>query len=483
MNGMEGRDIDTADARLRVAINADSLEFLSIFLHYNLNLDSMDINGAPVEYWRRKDFPFIGVILPKHFYKGDTLDVRMWYHGNRYRSALPWVENPAPSTWSLTFNVPTGFNYAMPGVDSVGAPSRGRETFTVNPQQPYRDFLFLSYASGYDTVQTMSDVGITLHFLQTDALNKNRFNCFVPSDMYQNTILAAFNYDCAQIGTPPNVFDLMLYPQPGAYMSMPGVQAIPQVHCIISQTGGFQLVAGRGIGQQYFGALLRPRSDRDAWLTMGASEYLGLLYVDQSLKNGEFYTELLHRRTFIDSAMINDRDLPLACGTRVDDSLKSYKGAWLLHMLRILMFDVDHNTDAEFWKFLRELALTCNFKTYTNADIIKLAEKYYGKPLDWFFGHWLYGRNFPSYKVEYSIVPKDSQFVIQATVATSGVEPGFSMPMLMGVENAAGQRQLFRETIAGPQTSFELGPFMQKPQSMTFNAGLGVLCNEDVKQK
>jgi hypothetical protein len=483
MTGMDGRDIDTADARVRVAINVDSLKFLSIFLHYNLKLDSLYVNGAPVDYMRRKDFNFIGAILPKYAHKGDTLDVRMWYHGTRYLSSLPWVENPSPTKWSLKFNVRAGYNYVMPGVDSTGTPSKGRVIFTVNPEQTYRDFFFQGYASGYDTIKSVSEVGITLNFLKSRAMDKNRYNCFVPDDLYQSAILDAFNFDCSQIGTPSSVFDLTLFPDPDAYVSMPGIQAVTQAHCLVDQTGGFQLVAGKRIGEQYFGSLLHPQSDRDSWLAAGASEYLGLLYVDHALKNGEFYTELLHRRTFIDSAMINERDLPLACGTRVDDSLKAYKGAWLFHMLRLLMFDIDKNTDATFWKFMRELSWTGNNREYTNADIIKLAEKHYGKPLDWFFKQWLFGRNFPTYKVEYSIVPKDNQFVIKGIVATSGVEPTFSMPVLRNVESDGGQSVMIRQTISGPQASFELGPFPTKPKTMTLNAGLSVLSNLDVKQK
>ncbi|HVP06969.1 MAG TPA: hypothetical protein VMS71_03930 [Candidatus Acidoferrum sp.] len=489
MGGLEGRDVEQADCKARLLVNADSLKYLSLFLSYNLNLDSMQVNGQNADFYRRRDFNFIGVLLPSTHHKGDTLDVRLWYHGSSYWTVFPYVEDPTPSKVSLTLLAPRGFSYLATGLGPAEKIDKGVK-FTIEPDQPYREFFFKGYGSNFDTIKVVSDVGVPLDILKSHSIDKNRVTCFVPDQLYQTTNVDAFNFLCSQLGTPAGVFELYVYPyapitHPEGTMTMPGIEAIPQECCIVNGTGGFQLVAGYQTAQQWFGSLLRPASDREFWLADAMPEYLSLVYVEKSLPGGAFPSEMLHRRSLLDSVITRKMDMPLAAGTRIPDSLSLYKGAWLMHMLRFLMFDVNTGSDATFMKFVRELALTCNNREFTNADIVKLAEKYYGQPLDWFFKQWLFGRNRPEYTVDYSIVPKDNGFVVKVNVAAAGVDPAFSTPVLMSVAGVKddGGPAIFRQQISGPQTSFELGPFMKKPSQFQFNEFFSVLSSDKVKQK
>ncbi|MEW6051885.1 MAG: hypothetical protein AB1644_12600 [Candidatus Zixiibacteriota bacterium] len=481
MQGMEGRQIDSGDILARLVVNTDSTRFQSLFLHYNLKLDSMAVDGVPVEFHRRRDFNFIGVMLPAYRHKGDTLDVRLWLHGKDFVSAMPYVENPAVSPHHLTISSRPEFNYLLPGVEKMEQGTGDVTTITVEPTQQFRDFQFQGYAPKFDTIPKTTETGVTVNFLKSRAITKKQFECFVPDETYQSATLGAFNYFAGTLGNPAGLFGFSVFPE--GSMSMPGILEIRQVHCIIDGTGGFHLLPGVEMGRQYFGALMRPASSREQWLVDAAPEYLGLMYVQEALGAGPFYTELVGRKNVVTTLVERSRDLPLGTGYRVPDSLRVCKGAWVLHMLRFMMLDLEKQSDATFLKFLRELSNLCNSRTFTNADIVALAEKSYGQPLEWFFRHWLFERNIPEYSVEYTIVEKENGWGVDGQVRTNGVGSDFQMPVVMRVETTNGESSFMRQMITGNQDHFTLGPFAVQPKQLYFNEFYSVLSKDNVKKK
>ena len=124
-----------------------------------------------------------------------------------------------------------------------------------------------------------------------------------------------------------------------------------------------------------------------------------------------------------------------------------------------------------------------NIKTFTNQDIIKLAEKHYGESLDWFFKYWFYGINYPEYEVKYSVVNEGGQFFIDATVKTDKVPAEFKMPVMLRVGTVDGRSLFLRQTISGTQDSFRLGPYSVEPEELVFNEFYSVLCKSKVDKK
>ncbi len=66
MGGADGSKIDEAESNIKVVVNRDSLKYVSLFLNYNLKEDSIYYGDEKVDYKRRKDFDFIGIILPEY---------------------------------------------------------------------------------------------------------------------------------------------------------------------------------------------------------------------------------------------------------------------------------------------------------------------------------------------------------------------------------------------------------------------------------
>jgi hypothetical protein len=484
LGGIDGFALDTAALSIKVLVNADSLKFVSLFLPAILTEDSIHFEGRPVDYHRRNDFSFIGAILPEYRYRGDTLDFAMWFHGKNFDRCLPWVENPQVCPHLLSFTVPRGFNYYLPGMSSIENLDARRDHFTIAPSNQYRNFYFHVYASDIDTIPVASDAGIMLNFLKSGHLSMRLMTCWVPDETFQTSIVDAFNFLAGTMGPPPNAFYEYIVPE--RTESMPGLIMTPQTSCAMegpqTTVGGFDVQAGTAVARQWFGSLMRPASDREAWVAEALPHYLGLMFI-HSKQGATYQANLLSRRDTVCTEVERQRDMPLAVGSRDGESILENKGVWLVHMLRFLMYDLETQSESSFHRFLQELAIMCNTRTFTNTDFISLAQKHYGQPLDWFFKQWLYGHNLPEFKVEYRFSERDGGHYVDVKVETEKVPADFRMPVAMQVVDGNGDRTFLRETISAPQTEFALGPFDKPPQEFVFNEFYSVLSKDRVKAK
>ncbi|NOY87924.1 MAG: M1 family metallopeptidase [FCB group bacterium] len=484
MGGIDGAKIDNAQTDMKLVVNIDSLKYISTFLHFNLKIDSIYYQEKPVDYYRRRDFDFIGIILPQYRYQGDTLGLTFFYKGVNFDYALPYVEDPTPTRHSFTFIVPKGYNYLMPGMGEIQTDGKDKIRFEVNPQHPYDKFYFQGYASGYDTIPVISDIGITINFLKSHNITK-RMNCYIPDQLYRSSVMNAFNFMSGHMANPMSTFEVFVFPH--FYYSMPGMVEVPQVLCYtegsLDDLGGFNIFSGYSVAMQWFGCLMKPATERESWVKDATSQYLSMLFIQNSGDGNAYFANLLNHRDSLYTLREDDRDRPLATGERVSSVIKGNKGIWMLHMLRFMMFDLENQSDAKFYQFLYKLSQLTNLKKFTNADIEKLAEKYYGQPLDWFFNEWLYDFGYPEYNVKYKISKEAKGFYINAQVTTKGVSSDFQMPVIMRVEDKKGQSVFVRQDVKGLKDNFKLGPFPTKPKDFVFNELFSVLSKDKVKKK
>lgn len=478
MSGLDGKHIDQAQIDLSFTVNVDSLRFVSLFLHHNLTVDSVYYKGAPCDFQRRGSFTFMGVIMPEYRHQGDTVTLRLWYDGNDYVDFLPFVEDPTPSRIALKLDVPSGYNYCLPSARIVEGANPKRRYYECEPPDLYRLFTFQPLASGFDTLTAVSDIGVTLEFLKSSHVTKNNFTCFILDQKYEKTVTDAFNCLAGRLGPPPGSFVVDVYPQPGSVM--PGLISVSQTECYVDNTGGLTMNAANMGSRLWFGALMRPMSDREFWLLDALPDYLSLYCVLANINPDVFFAELRSRRNYVYRLLDLDADKPLATGRRVDHRSRASKGAWIMHMLYCMMLD-DPGTfgsNRTFWSFINELRLKTNNATFSNADFKALAEKYTGQSLDDFFEYFVFGRNIPVFKVDYKVVERSDGHYITAEVDVQDTPADFQMPVIMRVEPSNGQSVYERHTISAPHTSLELGPYSFKPKKLIFNEYHSVLSKD-----
>jgi hypothetical protein len=488
LGGLDGKRIQKGTrGDVSLVIEKDSLKYLSLWLNYNLKEDSVYVNGERADYHRRRDFGHIGVMLPGYAHRGDTVEISLWYNGSNYDHVLPYVQNPAPCAFSFSFAVPRGANYYMPGMGPYSDGQRGQSVFEVQPQNLYSRFYFTGFVSGIDTVGATTDAGLMMNFIKLKSVNKHAMECFIPDAMYEATALEATNFFLSLLGgNPPGVFGLYVVPEQ-SFVSMPGTMTIPQNACVTSGTmaalGGFHTYAGYAAARQWFGNLMQPATHREQWIEPALASYLPGLLIERQVGAGAFYSNMLNRRDTLLNLEQVSRLRPISVGGRTVDMLIANKGAWMMHMLRLLMLDLESMSDRAFTRFLFEASFTFNNRLYTTGDFIALAEKHYGQPLDWFFDYWLYDYRMPQFDITWSVTEDGGEYIIDANATTSKVGAGFRMPVIMRVETADGESVFVRETITGTECHFSLGPFASEPKQLHFNEFLSVLCRSKVSKK
>jgi hypothetical protein len=228
---------------------------------------------------------------------------------------------------------------------------------------------------------------------------------------------------------------------------------------------------------------MHPKTDREYWWFDAIPDYLSLMYVSDAISPSVYFGELLRRRDGIYTIVDRNKHWPLAAGRRVEADYRTLKGGWVVHMLRYLMYDLTNHSERQFVGFLNDLKTFGSSKSFSNEDVMKLAEKHYGAPLDWFFEQWVCERDLPEYKVNYTIEKRTDGNYVVADVVVSGVDSRFKMPVVVRVEDANGNSTYHRPEIAGTSGHFELGPFVDPPTQMIFNEFASVLSKDDVSKK
>ena len=250
---------------------------------------------------------------------------------------------------------------------------------------------------------------------------------------------------------------------------------------IMSATSGFfDTVGPHEVAHQWWGHIVGWKSYRDQWMSEGFAEFSASLWL-QAVKGdgkfGEFWDE---RRRRIVEARPQTRDLkpytvgPVTQGFRLRSGKtgNAYqfmvypKGAYILHMVRMMMFD-RKTGDKRFIGMMQDFIKTHYNKDVSTEDFKRAVEKHMTPEmdldengrLDWFFNQWVYGTDLPSYRLEYTV----NGDTLTGRVTQSGVSDTFAMLVPVYVDLGKGWVRLGAATIRGNSTT-ELGP-IKLPQA------------------
>jgi hypothetical protein len=270
---------------------------------------------------------------------------------------------------------------------------------------------------------------------------------------------------------------------------------------------------GPGIGElfraheaahQFWGVMVGSATYRDAWLGEAFAEYSGMMFVEQTMKDGpRFLDEIIHayndeqngsiksgfsKFTRMDVNKANllhgDRTGPIGHGWRADTgevptaySSQVYgKGALVLHMLRGLLRD-QTGGDQAFLDVLRDFLHTYRGKAPSTGDFEAVLARHVPGDWSWFFDEWVNGMGVPAYRWSYDLAGTpnaEGKYVATLKVRQTDVPAGFKMSVPVAVEYADGRSERRRVMVDGPEESFPLA-FTVRPKSLTFNAGSEVL--------
>jgi hypothetical protein len=247
---------------------------------------------------------------------------------------------------------------------------------------------------------------------------------------------------------------------------------------LIGTRGGtdtfWRYVAPHEIAHQWWGHIIGWDSYHDQWMSEGFAEFSASLYVQFTRGNDKFVEFWEDQRKQIVEASPATKDRkpytvgPVTQGYRLNNGktggvarfLIYPKGAYILHMLRMMMYQQTKGGDVRFQEMMKDFVKTHFNQPVSTEDFKAIVEKHMtpemnvdnsGK-MDWFFNQWVYGTQVPAYKLDYQL---SSEGVLNGKITQSGVSDDFIMLVPLYIDTGKGWAKLGSARLVG-NTSLEI---------------------------
>jgi hypothetical protein len=234
----------------------------------------------------------------------------------------------------------------------------------------------------------------------------------------------------------------------------------------------WRYVGPHEIAHQWWGHIIGWNGYRDQWMSEGFAEFSASLYVQYIRKDTDKFIDFweAHRKRIIESSPYTKGYKPYTVGPvtqgyRLSNaktggtyaSLVYPKGAFILHMLRMMMYDPNKGGDARFQAMMTDFVKTHFNQDVSTEDFKQSVEKHMTPQMDlggngrmdWFFDQWVYGTEMPSYRFEYSINSNGGQATLTGRITQSGVSDNFRMRVPVYVDFGKGWMRLGSANIIG----------------------------------
>lgn len=461
-------------------------------------------DGTPALAVLGRHSPYLWVRADRPLRAGETRRLHLTYHGDlieRFgdwfyiKSSISWyplaMDSRHPARFDLTFVSPEGFQLAAVGdrTDSAAAPAHMVRTRWVTPR-PIRNAsfnigLFEQYRvpvpSGPPVTVLWSDDMHKAFTRGTGVLRGRNMKVEVGND-----VASALQFYEHVYGPSP-VAHFYATEIPWAHgEAWPGIVGLSwvtfQQATNLGLPEGFdQVFRAHEVAHQWWGISVDYATYHDRWLSEGLSDFSGLWFLQTRRQDNRLYFSTLERWK---EAILRRRDdpLPIWLGHRVvtDHDGRDYsalvyeKGAWVMHMLRILLLDLPTMGEDRFTEAMRTFYQEHAGGPASTADLQRALERRTGQPLGWFFDQWVYGAGIPTYEVAWKAENAGNQWQVRLRVRQQRVPPEFLMYVPVAIDLGDKRTARVRVKVTGATTELTI-PVPGKPQGVTFNDLQGVL--------
>ncbi len=259
-----------------------------------------------------------------------------------------------------------------------------------------------------------------------------------------------------------------------------------------------QEVTPHEISHQWWGHMVGFSTYHDQWLSEGFAEFSAGLFVEATAKRDEldkFWDRLrdeIEQKNPFGNAP-NDAG-PVWLGQRLDSSktrgayngLVYAKGAYFLHMLRMMMHD-EKTGDQDFIALMHDFVQTYLYKNASTEGFKAMVDKHMKPSLDaapshtsdWLFQDWIYGTALPRYHLEYTIKPADGGKVLfEGKLTQSEVPRDFLMTVPLYFDFDGRFVPAGRIRVLGDMTAQVRATLPKAPKRVSINANHDVLAVE-----
>ena len=469
-------------------------------LFTKLKVDSASwADGSAADVYKPKNSDVVWVKMPKRLAPGDSLILRMAYHGDVtdrladfffIRTSTAWYPQPmeerSKATFDLTFHSPRAYTLVSVGELKDSSVSGNMVTTRWVSTGPMRNASFNFGLFKATEVNNPPAPDVTVLW------NENAHRAFAQEGLQEKSMEKRVGADVsAALQFYKSVYGELginhFYATEIAELhgeAFPGFINLSYVTFVAtSRSGADEVFRAHEVAHQWWGIGVDFASYRDQWLSEGMSTFSGLWYLQVVRKEPKPYFNQLKiwKTSIIDRS---DEAGPISLGFRViterdpnDYQVIVYqKGAWVMHMLRTLMINLKTMQEDRFQNMMKDFFATYNGKVASTDDLQHMVEKHTGQPMGWFFDEWVRGTQIPTYKVAWGITDAgNGLFKATLKVMQEGVGPNFKMYVPVTVQMSDGSVLRTRVLVQGPESTVTLPEVASRPKSLTFNDFEGVL--------
>jgi hypothetical protein len=251
----------------------------------------------------------------------------------------------------------------------------------------------------------------------------------------------------------------------------------------------FRYVGPHEVAHQWWGHMVGWDSYHDQWMSEGFAEFSTSLYVQFVRKDMAKFIDFWEaQRKLITEASPATKGKkpytvgPVTQGYRLNNAKTGGvaqhmiypKGAYILHMIRMMLYD-QRTGDTRFRAMMTDFIKSHYNKDISTEDFKSIVEKHMtpgmdldgNKRMDWFFDEFVYGTEIPRYQFEYSLGSAGGKTAFSGKVAQSGVSDNFKMLVPLYGDFGKGWIRLGAARITGSTSvEFKDVPLPEQPKRL-----------------
>lgn len=481
------------------------------------SLSVLDSDGDSLFFLRLKDEYGVTVFLNSPLQKGERTSLRFTYNSNRMVLKTPWGGNILAyatswyprygylkrSKFRLKFAVPRQYEFVAVGRKTSETIEKG---FKIT-EWDISDFpvAIVSYNYGpfqIDTGRILHDQPVAVYAGKSHSAGTASVRRSVLDD-----VVASASLFSAEVHPYP--FNQLIATEiPSSHgQGLPGLIHLGYATFDEGIGNNFDdAFRAHEVAHQWWGHLVGWKSYHDQWLSEAFAEYFSGWYIQRKYQNdekkrGRFFDlldiwrdDVYQKGSYVNKGWQTDYQEgndagPIWMGYRLASSKSSdystlvySKGAYVLYMLRMMMFDFVNRDDVKFREMLNGFLTEHRWSDATTADFQRIAEKHYGQSLDWFFDQWVYDTQLPEYRWNTKVNQQpDGKFAVDVTVKVENVREGFRMPVPLTILMEGDYHTTTRLDITQLDQTITIPNLPHKPEKFVFNTFKSVLCKESRK--
>ena len=247
----------------------------------------------------------------------------------------------------------------------------------------------------------------------------------------------------------------------------------------------WKVVTAHEVAHQWWGHTVGFQSYRDQWMSEGFANASAAIFLQSTRKNNndfrDFWHQLKRQLTERNADGFRPIDVgPVTMGIRLSSPKTGWsvyqnlvypKGAYILHMVRMMMWSPKGGDDA-FRAMMHDFVDTYRLKVATTEDFKAMVEKHMtsgmdldrNHKMDWFFNEYVYGTDLPQLHFESQLKSNSDAGNLYFKLTQSGVPDSFKMIVPIYIELSDGRiLRLGTVNMAGNSTTERKVPLEKPP--------------------